>query len=274
MMLKVSHVFCAAATVACVAVGAQADEANKLVNLTFSAPVQIPGRVLPAGSYQFKLAIPEGDRRVVQVTSRRDPNNKSANSYDKNLSVLLLTIPDQRAKPSNDPVVMFNERPAGEPPAVKVWFYPGETYGYEFVYPKDQAIKIAKAIHAPVAAIADNTSSDADSLAKVTVTHIDENGRAEDNAASASNAANSAAATASANEANAAPARSNSGPAASDTIARNNNRPAQSPAQSTVGTSGRRELPRTASPLGLFELMSALSFAGAYGARRLTKAIE
>jgi len=273
MMLKVSHVLCAAATLACFAVGAKADEANKLVNLTFSAPVQIPGRVLPAGSYQFKLAIPEGDRRVVQVTSRQDPNNKSANSYDKNLSVLLLTIPDQRAKPSNDPVVMFNERPAGEPPAVKVWFYPGETYGYEFVYPKDQAIKIAKAIHAPVAAIADNTSSDADSLAKAKVTHIDENGRVEDNAASASNAANSAA-IASDNAANAAPARSNSGAAASDTIARNDNRPAQSPAQAAVGTSGRRELPRTASPLGLFELMSALSFAGAFGARRLTKAIE
>ena len=48
------------------------------------------------------------------------------------------------------PVVMFSETSAGSPPAVKAWFYPGETDGYEFVYPRDQAMKIAQVTHQPV----------------------------------------------------------------------------------------------------------------------------
>jgi hypothetical protein len=34
---------------------AHADEDNELTWLTFSQPVQVPGRILPAGTYEFVL---------------------------------------------------------------------------------------------------------------------------------------------------------------------------------------------------------------------------
>src|SRR5687767_7934387 len=40
---------------------------------------------------------------------------------------------------------MFRETPAGTPPAVQYWYFPGERIGKEFIYPKDQATRIARA---------------------------------------------------------------------------------------------------------------------------------
>src|SRR5262245_31781213 len=109
---------CAAAVLVLAAPGARADEANKLTYLTFSGPVQIPGMVLPAGTYEFKLLDPGANRRVVQVSDKETKKTRT----------ILLTIPNQRMKATDKPVVMFSERPTGEQPAVQVWFYPGETY--------------------------------------------------------------------------------------------------------------------------------------------------
>jgi hypothetical protein len=39
----------------------------------------------------------------------------------------------------------FRERPAGQPEALRAWFYPGHNWGEEFVYPKAKALEIAKA---------------------------------------------------------------------------------------------------------------------------------
>jgi hypothetical protein len=38
----------------------------------------------------------------------------------------------------------FRERPAGQPEALRAWFYPGRNWGEEFVYPKARAIELAK----------------------------------------------------------------------------------------------------------------------------------
>src|SRR2546430_2853430 len=93
---------------------------------------------------------------------------------------MFLRVSDQKLEPSDKPLVMFKEMPAGAPQAVQAWFYPGETTGYEFVYPHDQALKIAKAAHTGVLAIKDNpqTSTDAERMASMKsaeVTRIDEN---------------------------------------------------------------------------------------------------
>jgi hypothetical protein len=40
-------------------------------------------------------------------------------------------------------LVILDEMPAGAPEAVGVWFYPGNTIGHQFVYPKEQATRIA-----------------------------------------------------------------------------------------------------------------------------------
>jgi hypothetical protein len=38
----------------------------------------------------------------------------------------------------------FRERPAGQPEALRAWFYPGRNWGEEFVYPKAKALELAK----------------------------------------------------------------------------------------------------------------------------------
>jgi len=119
---------------------AQADEASKLTNFTFSKAVQLPGVTLQPGKYRFELADPQESRRVIKV-SNEDGSKQLA---------ILQTIPVTLRRPAKDPIVLFGEVPASEPDAVKAWVYPGESTGYEFVYPHDEAIKLAKRYHARV----------------------------------------------------------------------------------------------------------------------------
>ena len=137
----------AAALVAMLAPGARADEWNKKTILTFSGPVQLPGVTLPAGSYVFKLADLQGNRHVVQVFDKDE----------KKIYATLLAIPNDRLEPADKPIVLFSERASGSPQAVKVWFYPGDRIGDEFVYPKTQAMRIAKETHQSVLAMNDDS---------------------------------------------------------------------------------------------------------------------
>jgi hypothetical protein len=258
---------CAAAITVALAPGARADEWNKKTILTFSGPVQIPGATLPAGSYVFKLADIPGNRHVVQVFDKDE----------KKLYTTMLAVPNERLEPSDEPVVLFAERSSGSPQAVKVWFYPGDRIGNEFVYPKSQAMRIAKETRSSVLAMNDDSSTPGTageipaSMRTAQLGRFDENGNwqsdnktvtvngnASSNAARSTNAQNS--------EARPTTARPTTAPA--PTTARANT--AQPPTTDrATGTSGaRRSLPRTASSLALFELISGLSLAAAYGLRR------
>lgn len=132
----------AAVTAALLTVGtlARADEFTKLTYFTFSAPVQLPGVTLQPGKYRFELADPVESRRVIRVSNE---------DGTKHLA-MLQTIPNELRDPAKDPVVMFGEAPAGQPLAVKAWTYPGERTGYEFIYPHDEAITLAKRYHTKV----------------------------------------------------------------------------------------------------------------------------
>jgi len=110
---------------------------------TFNGPVEIPGQVLQPGTYVFKVMDSQSDRNIVQVF------NKSEN----HLFGTFLTIPDYRLKAKGKTVITFEERAAGAPEAVKAWFYPGDNYGHEFVYPKVKALELAKANNQPVASM-------------------------------------------------------------------------------------------------------------------------
>ena len=99
---------------------------DKLAYLTFSAPVQIPGVTLGAGTYRFHLANPETSRNVLQVLS----------SDGSVVYAMFHTIPDSRTALTEDPTVTYRETPAGVSPAVRSLFYGGEHRGYEFVYPR------------------------------------------------------------------------------------------------------------------------------------------
>jgi hypothetical protein len=131
---------------------AKADQWNQKTIFTFSVPVEIPGQVLPAGTYMFKLADSMSDRNIVEVF----------NKDENHLYGIFLAIPDYRLKPAGKPIITFEERASGAPEAVKAWFYPGENYGHDFVYPKIKAMALAKANNQPVASmpseLAENTT--------------------------------------------------------------------------------------------------------------------
>ena len=113
---------------------AQASDLDRLMYVTFSGPVEIPGVALPAGTYIIELANPESGSRLVRVSS---PDRKT-------VYATFFALPHGRFAP-DDTIVTFRDRPAGSPVAIKTWFYPGETTGFEFVYPKEHAMAIASA---------------------------------------------------------------------------------------------------------------------------------
>jgi hypothetical protein len=128
------------AGLALLAPGAKADEWDQRTIVTFSGPVEIPGRVLPAGTYVFKLVDSQGDRNIVQVF----------NKEENHVYGTFIAIPDYKLKPRGKTIISFEERAAGAPEAVKAWFYPGDNYGHEFVYPKAKAVELAQANNQPV----------------------------------------------------------------------------------------------------------------------------
>jgi hypothetical protein len=137
---------------------ATADDWDQRTIFTFSGPVEIPGQVLPAGTYVFKLADSSSNRNIVQVYGKNE----------KHLYGTFLAIPDARLQPAGKPIITFDETPAGSPEAVRAWFYPGDTYGHQFVYPKPKAVALAKANNTPVpsmpAELAANTTQPAASV--------------------------------------------------------------------------------------------------------------
>jgi hypothetical protein len=145
---------------------ATADEWDQKTVFTFSGPVEIPGQVLPAGTYVFKLADSPSDRNIVQVFSKDE----------RHLFATFLAIPDYRLQPAGRTIITFEERPAGSPEAVKAWFYPGENYGHEFVYPKPKALQLAKMNNTPVpsmpAELAPNTLQPATTMQEPNVLEL------------------------------------------------------------------------------------------------------
>jgi hypothetical protein len=120
--------------VALFAPSAQAQTENKKTFFTFSAPIALPGVTLPAGRYVFRIVDTTTSRKVIQVLS----------DDEKKPFAMANTIPDQRSEPAKDATVAFYETAAGTPAAVKSWWYPGDSIGYQFIYPRAQARQIAK----------------------------------------------------------------------------------------------------------------------------------
>ncbi len=123
---------------------ASADEWNKKTVMTFSQPVEIPGQILPAGTYTFILLDSPSDRHIVQIF----------NADGSQIIATILAINDYRLKPTGETVVKFAERAGDNPEALKAWFYPGDNFGQEFVYPKKRAIELAVIVKEPIPALA------------------------------------------------------------------------------------------------------------------------
>jgi hypothetical protein len=238
----------------------------------------------------FKLADPESGRRAIQIWDEKGTK----------LFTMLLTIPDEQSEPQADPVVLFSERPSGAAPAVKSWFYPAERSGYEFIYPKDQAMKIAAAANTPVLAYGTDVKSDADeaALRGTQVGRVNAQGQA----AAGNTAATSTTTTAASTTASATPASAAAAPPANADVptANRTSAPPVAPtaptttaagpstnsaaaaarsnaAPSAVGTSGQQparraqELPKTASPLAMLQLLSVALIVSALGVRQVRR---
>lgn len=140
----------------CLPPSMRADESDEMTTLTFNEPVEIPGQVLSAGTYVFKLADSESDRNIVQIFDKDQTH----------LYATLLAIPDYRMKTPNKTIIRFEERAAGAPEAIKAWFYPGNNYGQEFVYSKVRAVELAKQNNKPVPSMPAETAANNEALKK------------------------------------------------------------------------------------------------------------
>jgi len=138
MLKKLGTLFCCAVLFA--VFPAKAGQWDKMTTVTFNAPVELPGIVLPAGTYVFKLADVPGERHVVQVF----------NVEETHIYTTILAIPNYRLTPTSETVMRFAERPRGAPEAIRAWFYPADSFGQEFVYPKKRATELAVAAQVPV----------------------------------------------------------------------------------------------------------------------------
>ena len=100
---------------------AQAQLVEEKIRVTFSAPVELPGHVLPAGSYIFEAI---DSRQFTRVFS----------SDGKTVYGTFLTIPEERSEPIEKPMVVLGENKSDGAEQVDAWFYPGDTIGSEFRY--------------------------------------------------------------------------------------------------------------------------------------------
>jgi hypothetical protein len=247
-------VFTAAFLTAASSASAQDSNVNQRTILTFSGPVQMPGVTLPGGKYVFRLAdtalhnvmqVFDGDEKRIIGQWFFIPKNRTT----------------QEASAANGkPVVMFKEMPEGMTPAIQYYFYPTDLIGKEFIYPKDQAQKIAAATHQAVLA----TDTDVNKGGEAHVFRVEPNG------------------TEAQYDANATSQPAPSSTASLNSQADTNNSPASGPPayappkNQATGTSGQNpaprqqasnELPKTASPFQLIGLIGLLSLAGAFGLR-------
>lgn len=136
MWMKRTVSGCAALALGLVITGsARAQSTNdKAVYFTFSQPVSVPQKTLPAGRYLFRMADTILRNTVVQVY----------NDDGSQLQAMFMTIPIERAVAAEDPEVRFLETAANRPAAISSYWYPGERTGWEFVYPREQARQLAQ----------------------------------------------------------------------------------------------------------------------------------
>jgi hypothetical protein len=142
---SVATAFAVAALFVLAAPAAMADDWNRETVVTISGPIEVPGvgqHVLPAGTYVFKLLDSQSDRHIVQIF----------NQDKTHVFTTILAIPNYRMQATDNTVITFRERPAGEPEALRAWFYPGSEWGEEFVYAKPRAAQLAKETNEPVLA--------------------------------------------------------------------------------------------------------------------------
>ncbi len=240
---------------------AQTPDTRDRTIMTFSAPVELPGMRLEAGTYVFKLA-DTASRNVIQVFTHDE----------KEILGQWLFIPAERREVTGDTVVTFRETSAGSTPAVQFWYYPGESIGKEFIYPKDQAMRIAQRTGATVQS-ADGPVSVEVSASATTVAPAQEQGAVAvqsdgigvvDGSGLPADEPQPVATDGRSDQVAVSTQSSTSGASRTDV------QQESTTAQATQGYAGD-ELPQTSSPLALTGLLAGLSLAGVAAFRRFRR---
>jgi hypothetical protein len=106
--------------------GAKADDWNKKTVVTFEQDVTIPDRVLPPGTYVFRLLNSSSNRFIVQVWDQDEMH----------LITTLMTVGDSYPNPNGRSyfVLDVSQAEEGVPPAVVSWFFAGSDEGRDFIY--------------------------------------------------------------------------------------------------------------------------------------------
>ncbi len=129
-------VFCAAMIGFTLVPKAKADVWDQSTIVSFSNPVEIPGKVLPAGTYMIKLLNEPADRNIVQIFDRDGTK----------LYATLRAVPEYRRVPTDGTTIGFEERAANAPEAIHDWFYPGDQYGHELIYSKHPSSSVSRSV--------------------------------------------------------------------------------------------------------------------------------
>jgi len=230
---------------------AMADQWNKKTYITVGEPVQVPGKVLQPGRYVMKLMESPSNRHIVQIYNEREDQ----------LQTTVLAIPNYRLQPTGKTEFQWWETPAGQPRAMRAWFYPGDNFGQEFAYPKTEAVAIATATNEAVPTTYAEKESE---LATARVGTVDKAGtEMELDRQTYSQPAKT--------EENAQIAQATPQPAPQPEIAQNTPAAAPvTPAPADEGSRGR-SLPRTASPIPMASLAGFLALGASIAARAFNR---
>jgi LPXTG-motif cell wall-anchored protein len=106
---------------------ARADQWDKKTVLTVrDEPIQIRETVLQPGQYVLRLLDSPAERHVVQIF----------NGDQTHIINTVIAIPATRMQATGHTEFTFWETPPGTAKAMRDWYYPGDTIGNEFPYPK------------------------------------------------------------------------------------------------------------------------------------------
>lgn len=234
--------------------GAKADQWNKKTIITVNEAIQVPGKVLQPGKYVMRLLDSPSNRHVVQIFNEREDQ----------LQTTVIAIPNYRLQPTGKTEFQWWETPAGQPRAMRAWFYPGDNFGQEFAYPKSEAIAIAASTNQTVPVSYAESQAD---LATARVGTVDRAGtEMELDRQTYSRAAGAANADAGNQVARATPRAATERPRTE--IAQNQATPQDnSGAVTDQGTRRSTTLPKTASPVPMGALAGLLALGASLAIR-------
>ena len=144
-MISLGAVF--ALALAMVVPAARAGEQDEMTKFSFDQPLRVPGKVLPAGTYWFRIkdgyhAYNDVERNVISVWNE----NKSHEV------VTLPAVPIQRrgegygtsmpVRSMDGITLRIADGVNGQPAALMTWFYPYGFTGHQFVYPSRERSRL------------------------------------------------------------------------------------------------------------------------------------